>query len=140
MEEALPRERVSPKEMKDSQLVELYVKIRDIRAQRKAAFENEDAVDKEKQEKIEAILLARFQVNGLESIKTEAGTAYQKTTVYTSVADWPIFFEFMKDNNMWDLMTHSASKTAIQGFRKEKNDLPPGINWREELTIGVRRS
>ena len=136
----VPRERVSPKDMKDSQLVDLYIKFRDIRAQRKAAFEIEDDIDKTKQLKIESILLARFAVNGLESIKTEAGTAYQKNTVYTSVADWGVFFEFMKENDLWDLMTHSASKAAIQEYRKEKDDLPPGINWREELTIGVRRS
>jgi hypothetical protein len=47
---------------------------------------------------------------------------------------------FVRENNMWHLLKKDIAKNAVEEYRNEKNDLPPGLNWREEITIGVRRS
>jgi hypothetical protein len=126
--------------MKDSQLVEMYVALRDRRAQREAAFKNSDSDDKERQERIEAILLQRFAESGHESVKTPAGTAYKSTKTSARIADWDTFLEFVKNNQAWELLTRGCAKTSVVEYKNANSELPPGIDWREELQIGVRRS
>lgn len=136
-----PKVGVKPSEMKDSQLVELYIKLRDKRAQRKAAFENDDADDKQKQEKIEALLLVRFANAGLESIKTPAGTAYKTVKTSATIADKDAFFlNWVIPNAQWEFLDIKANKTSILDYKAQNNDLPPGISWREEVAINVRRT
>ena len=31
-------------------------------------------------------------------------------------------------------------KQAVEQYKEEHGDLPPGINWREEVVVNVRRS
>lgn len=132
---------LKPSEMKDSQLVEIYIKLRDIRAQRKAAFENDDAADKFKQEKIEGLLLVRFAESGHESIKTASGTAYKTTKTSASIADKDAFFNgWVVPNQAWEFLDIKANKTSIVDYKNLNGELPPGINWREELTLNVRRT
>lgn len=136
-----PKVGTKPADMKDSQLVELYIKLRDKRAQRKAAFENDDADDKHRQEKIEALLLVRFENAGLESIKTSAGTAYKTVKTSATIADKDAFFNgWVIPNQQWEFLDIKANKTSILDYKTLNNDLPPGINWREEIAINVRRS
>jgi len=127
-------------ELPSNKLVEIYIQLRDRRAQRKAAYENEDADDKTKQEKIEALLLVKFNEEGVESVRTEAGTAYKTTRVSTSVADRDAFFDFVRANNAFDMLEARASKDAIKQYRAANDDLPPGINWSEAIVVNVRRS
>lgn len=129
----------SVSELNDKQLVKLYIQLRDRRAERKRGYEMEDEGDKGKQEKIEGILLKRFQDNGLESIKTEFGTAYKSTRTSVSVADGEMFFDFVKANDLWDLLEKRASKTTIEQYKEEHQELPPGINYSESITLNVRR-
>lgn len=141
MEEVVERQPVKLVDMKDDKLVEVYISLRDRRAQRKAAFENDDADDKARQEKIEAILLARFEASGLESIKTKSGTAYKTAKTSASIADKDaFFFDWVVPNKAWEFLDIKCNKTSIVDYKADKNDLPPGINWREEVSINVRRA
>jgi hypothetical protein len=121
-------------------LVEVYIKLRDRRAQRKAAYENEDAGDKTKQARIESLLLQRFQAEGIDSIKSPAGTAYTTKRTSVSLADPDVYLDWVKANDAWDFLDRKANKTAVVAYREQHDDLPPGVNWSEELVVGVRRS
>lgn len=123
-----------------STIVEKYIKVRD----RKAAIMNEakekaakfdDVLDK-----IEAVLLATFAEMGMESVKTPFGTAYKSTRTSATVADWDIVWDFIQQNEQWDMLEKRVNKTTVEAYKTETGELPPGVNWREELTIGVRRS
>lgn len=129
-------------EAPDDVLIASFVKIRDARAQRKKAFESADADDKIKQEKIEIEFLRRFNERGTDSTTSrEFGTAYRSTRSSCSVADWEAFFNgYVLPNNAWDFLERRANKTMVEAFRTEYNDLPPGLNWSETATVGVRRS
>lgn len=121
-------------------LVEKYITLRD----KKAAIVNEakekaakfDAV----LDKIEGILLATFEEVGMESVKTKAGTAYKSTRTSATVADWDAAFAFIQDNNMWDMLEKRVSKATVEAYKAETGELPPGVNWREEITVNVRRA
>jgi len=127
-------------ELPNDKLVAAFVQLRDQRAQRKAAFTNADNDDKAKQEKIESILLQRFEKDGLESVRTGFGTAYKATKSSATVADKETFLQHVRDNGAWELLEARCSKDAVKQYRAEHNDLPPGINWYEEVGINIRRS
>jgi hypothetical protein len=38
------------------------------------------------------------------------------------------------------MLERRVSKAAVEQYKDEHGNLPPGINWREEITINVRRS
>lgn len=127
-------------ELRDDELVKLYIGLRDRRAKRKAEYELDDAPDQTKMDKIEGILLHRMQESGQESVRTAAGTAYKTTKVYSSVADWDSLLGFIKDHDAWEMLTRGVNKTAVEQYRAANDDLPPGVNMRTEVVVNFRRS
>jgi len=128
-------------EAPDDKLIASYIKIRDARAQRKAAYDVEDSEDKQKQDKLESEMIARLNSRGAKSISTNFGTAYKASRTSATVADWDAFFNnYVVPNQAWELLEHRASKAAVEQFRAANDDVPPGINWREEITVNFRRS
>jgi phage host-nuclease inhibitor protein Gam len=126
--------------MKLSEAVGIYIKMRDKKAQMKAEFDASVAPLNEKMEKLEAKLLDVFNKTGIDSVKTEFGTAYTTTRVTASVADREIFMTHVRENDDWALLEVRASKTAVEQYRETNNDLPPGVSTREERVVNVRRS
>ena len=126
--------------MKLSEAVSIYIKMRDKKAQMKAEFDASIAPLNEKMEKLEAKLLDVFNKTGIDSVKTEFGTAYTTTRVTASVADREIFMTHVRENDDWALLEVRASKTAVEQYRETNNDLPPGVSTREERVVNVRRS
>lgn len=122
------------------ELVEKYISIRD----RKKVL-----VDKAKEDaakfdtvldKIEAILLKTFQEQGVDSCKTSAGTAYCATRTSATVADWEEVFGFISRTENWQMLDRKVNKLAIEAYREEHNALPPGVNYRSEVVVNVRRA
>jgi phage host-nuclease inhibitor protein Gam len=126
--------------MKLSEAVSIYIKMRDKKAQMKAEFDASVAPLNEKMEKLEAKLLDVFNKTGVDSVKTEFGTAYTTTRVTASVADREIFMTHVRENDDWALLEVRAAKSAIEQYRETNNDLPPGVSIREERVVNVRRS
>jgi phage host-nuclease inhibitor protein Gam len=127
--------------MKLSEAVRLYIQLRDKKAEMKAEFDASIAPLNDKMEKLEAKLLDVFNKTGMDSVKTEHGTAYTAVRTTASVADREAFMEFVKANEEWSLLEVRASKTAIEQFRDSNNDeLPPGVNIRSERVVNIRRS
>jgi phage host-nuclease inhibitor protein Gam len=127
--------------MKLSEAVTLYIQLRDKKAQMKSDFEASVAPITEKMDKLEAKLLDVFNKTGMDSVKTEHGTAYTAVRTTASVADREAFMDFVKANEEWSLLEVRASKTAIEQFRDSNdNELPPGVNIRSERVVNIRRS
>lgn len=128
-------------EAPDDRLIAGYVRLRDLRAQRKKRYENEDENDRKHMYAIEVELLRRLNERGTDSTSARGvGTAYRYIKPSCTVADWDSFFKFVRENNAWEFLTHAASKEAVAAFREETDDLPPGLNWSETVAIGFRRS
>lgn len=126
--------------MKISDAVQMYVTLRDEKAKLKADYEATAAKIVAKMDKIEAKLLEVFESTGLESVNTAAGTAYKTTQVSVTAADKDAFFKFCQENNEWSIADVRASKTGVVQY-KDAHDgaLPPGLNYREEVVVNVRR-
>jgi hypothetical protein len=127
--------------MKLSDAVSLYIKLRDQKAQMKAEFDAQVAPVQDKMDKLEAKLLEVFNQTGMDSVKTEFGTAYSTVRTTASIADRDVFMDFVKSREEWALLEVRVSKTAVEQFRSANDDeLPPGVNIREERVVNVRRS
>ena len=127
--------------MKLSEAVEVYIKLRDKKAQMKAAFDAEVSPINDKLAKLEAKLMEVFNNTGMDSVKTEFGTAYTVNRTTASVADREIFMDYVKNNEEWSLLEVRVSKTAVDQFREANdNEIPPGVNLRVERVVNVRRS
>lgn len=127
--------------MKINEAVALYIQLRDKKAEMKADFDAQLAEVQDRLDKIEIKLLEAFQKVGVESVKTEFGTAYTSVRTSATVADKDAFFEFVRENEEWPLLEVRCSKVAVQEYRQAHNDeLPPGVNVSEERVVNVRRS
>lgn len=127
--------------MKLSDAVAIYIKLRDQKAQMKAEFEAQVAPIQDKMDKLECKLLDVFNQTGMDSVKTEFGTAYATVRTTASIADRDAFMEFVKAKEEWSLLEVRVSKTAVEQFRASNDDeLPPGVNIREERVVNIRRS
>lgn len=127
--------------MKLSDAVSLYIRLRDKKAAMKSEFDASIAPLNEKMDKLEAKLLDVFNKTGMDSVKTEFGTAYTTVRTTASIADREVFMNFVKNNEEWALLEIRAAKAAIEQFRSANDDaLPPGVNMREERVVNIRRS
>lgn len=126
--------------MKLSELIEKYVELRDKKSQIKAEYDMKKGKIDESLDKIESALLKTFDTAGLDSIKTEFGTAYISTVNSASVADKDAFMAHVKTNEDWHLMEVRCSKLGIEQYKEVHDELPPGVNWHSERNVNIRRS
>ncbi len=126
--------------MKLSDLVAKYIELRDKKYELKHQYEYKAAKIDEILDKIEAKLLETFDNAGIDSCKTEAGTAYASSFSTASVADPETFMQHVIENEEWSLLEKRAAKTAIEQYIVANGDVPPGINYRKERVVNIRRS
>lgn len=126
--------------MNIAEQVEGYIALRDkkeeIRAKYQARINEIDKV----MSQVEANLLSHFGETGVDSVRTDAGTAYKETKRQVGTADWDTFLSFVKDNDAWEMLTRKPVQTAVLEWAEDHEDLPPGLNLRSEVTIKIRRS
>lgn len=123
-----------------AKLIAGYIRLRDkkdaLKKEYEAATERINAL----MEKIENSLLKHLQAIGGDSLKTPAGTVYKQTKSSCTVADKDAFLAFAQESGVWSILDVRASKTGVQQYREEHDDLPPGVNWTEVVVVNVRRS
>lgn len=124
-----------------AELVKKYIELRDQKAAMKAKFAEQEAKVNEVMEKIEAKLLQVMEQLGVDNMKSEAGTAYRSTRASTTVADRDAFLKFLQESGEWSLADLRAAKATVTQYKDANNGaLPPGLNWREEVVVGIRRT
>lgn len=131
---------MSEKEFNVGKATELYIRLRDRIAERKAAYEKDNAPDKAALEKLEGKILEFFNATGQESSRCGSGTAYIITQTSATVADWDSTLEFIQRNDRWDMLEHRVSKKAVEEYLEQNSDVPPGVNVTRRQTIGVQRA
>ncbi len=91
-----------------------------------------------KMSKMEAWLQAQLQAQNALNMKTAHGTVYLSTTVKAKVEDRDVFFEFVRANDMWAMLTSNVSKDAVEEFIESTGDAPPGVSVNRETNARVR--
>lgn len=126
--------------MQLDKVVERYVALRDRKAELKAAYEASVADITTAMDRLENAILESLNGQGVESVRTSFGTAMKIRSVSVTTADKTAFMDFVRQNEAWPLLEVRPAKAAIEEYRASNDDLPPGINYKEAVTVGVRRS
>jgi hypothetical protein len=126
--------------MKISELVAKYIEVRDKKSKLKTDYDADVAKIDKVLDKIEAALLKTFETTGMDSVRTEFGTAYTSTKTTASIADPDAFITFCKQNDAWHMLQKRVAQSAVEQYKDEHEVLPPGIDWRVEKTVNIRRS
>lgn len=139
---------------KADQLVEVYVKMRNKKAEMERAHKDEVGILDEKMQKVLAALTATLNENELDSMKTSHGTAFKKTSERVGVLEIDEFREFLAgecagtnkeiyenvlNNFPWHFFTKAVSKPAVIQYMKDNDGLTPeGIKCDRFIETQVR--
>ena len=124
----------------DASLLKLFIGLRDRRAKRKAAYEADDAGDKDKQYAIEIEFLRRFDERGIDNVSSrEYGTAYRSTRSSVTVEDPDTFMNHVTSNKAWELLDVRAKKKSCQDYQEHHGELVPGTKYSATQVVNFRR-
>jgi hypothetical protein len=128
-------------EIPADKLAEIYIKIRDKRAELAEEFEKQDAVLKEQQEVLAEEMLEVCYENNADSIRTPAGTIIRKVDTRYWTTDWDSMYEFIEEHNAFPLLERRLHQTNLKQFLEENPELlPAGLQADRKYTVVVRRS
>ncbi len=127
--------------MKISEKVGLYISMRNDIAVLKSEFKEAESVIKTEMLKLEVDILAAADEMGVESFKTENGTAYQVVKKYTAIFDREMLIKYVKESDDFAVFTNHISKNHILELMDDGLDpLDVGVTYSEERSINVRKS
>lgn len=124
--------------MQLDELVERYLRTKELRATMKKVYTEKVAPLDQAMADIEAQILQHFNETGQTSAKTAHGTPYISLRESFPVADRDTYLDFVRENEAWDMLESRANKTAVQAWKEEHGELPPGLNYRAERTVNIR--
>ena len=127
--------------MDASQLVNVYIKIRDAKETRKKQMEAEIADLDAQLAAVEQELLEICKTTGQDGGKTQHGsfTRAVKTRYWTS--DWDSMYKFIREHDAPDLLERRIAQGNFAQFVQENPDkMPAGVNIESKYSITVRRS
>ena len=106
-------------------------KYKEEKAAKEAAFKEEMAPINANIAKLESAILNKMAIDGVQSYKTESGTAYRSTRVKISCPDKAAFMDFVKVRPL---------KSAVEEYKTGRGVLPPGVDYNEEITLNFRKA
>ena len=122
-------------------LAEIYIKIRDKRAELKEQYEAKDEELTEQQDLLAEQMLALCREQGADSIKTPAGTIIRKVETRYWTTDWDSMYQFIQEHDAFPLLEKRIHQTNLKQFLEENPDLlPAGLQADSKYTVVVRRS
>ena len=122
-------------------LAEIYIKIRDKRAELKEQFESQDNELKAQQDMLAEHMLALCQEQNADSIKTPAGTIIRKVDTRYWTTDWDSMYQFIEEHDAFPLLEKRLHQTNLKQFLEENPKLlPAGLQADSKYTVVVRRS
>ena len=90
--------------------------------------------------KLEQFIMQECDKQGVDSFKTDSGTAFLKEADYASVEDWDAVLEFIENTKAYEFLTKKVNKIAVREYIDENGGaLPPGMAYgmRRGLTVRI---
>lgn len=123
-------------------LTRVFLKIRDKRAELKAAFDEEDKKLVAQQDKVKDALLDFCKKNDIDSVKTGAGTFFRTVKTRYWANDWDALNAFIKEHDVPEFYEKRLNQTAVKEFIAEElgGEIPDFINMKAEYQVSVRKA
>ena len=119
-------------------MISMYVKIRDAKAEAKKAFDKEVERMTQAMQKLEGMMQDQLNNLGVETVRTESGTVYQSLRSSVSVQDRDEFYNWAVANNELGAIDMKANAPAVRELLQNGTQVP-GVKYSESYQIGVRR-
>ncbi len=127
--------------MKDiGEIIRQYIICRDGLKQLSDKFKADSAGHKQAMANMETAILEQATKQGVDSFKTEYGTAFKSKTFKVAVTDWSLALGYIIKHDLTHMLTKSVAKAAASEFM-DQNDgqLPPGLEKKPWVNLNVRR-
>lgn len=131
-----------PTNVLPEKLTRVFLKIRDKRSEMKAAFDAEDKKLSAQQDKVKAALLDFCKEQGVDSVKTGAGTFFRTVKTRYWANDWDAMNQFIRDHDVPEFYEKRLNQTAVKEFIAEElgGEIPDFINMNSEYQVSVRKA
>lgn len=127
--------------MDASQLVKVYVKIRDARDAKRKEMEEEVATLETQLEMVEQQLLDICKTTGQNGGKTDYGSFTRSVKTRYWPSDWDSMYRFVKEHDAPELLERRIHQGNFKEFLQANPDkLPTGMNVESKYSITVRRA
>ena len=120
-------------------LVEAYRLLREQKAKRETAHKAVIAELDRQMNVISQRLLADMQATNVQSVRTDAGTAFIQRKRSVTITDWPAFIEDVVRSGDYARLQQRCGIRHCMDIHKDTGALPAGVGWsKDELTVQVR--
>lgn len=121
-------------------LTQVYIKIRDKRAQIAAEFKEKDDKLKSQLDSVKSALLDYCNEQGVKSVRTGHGLVYRTTKVRYWTSDWDSMNTFILENGLPEFYEKRLNQGVVKSYLEENPEsIPPGLNSNTEYTLTVRK-
>lgn len=129
--------------MNISDMVAEYITLRNEVAEKKKEFDDFKKSHNNRMVELELSILEVSQETGVNSFKTEFGTAYKTIKKYATNADREAREEYARKTGDFGLFTNHVNKAHLIELMEMDEEFDPesvGINYSEEQAINIRKS
>lgn len=121
--------------------IEAYVNTRDELRAKQQAFKLEEEAMKANMEQISMWLRDKADELGVDSFKTQFGTAYRsvKTSYRVATGGWDAFIGWVKETGNFQCLEKRVAKLATKEIHDDTGEIPPGLDYVAEVEFDVRR-
>lgn len=122
--------------------VQKYIEIRNDLAARRKDFQGIETALKADLEDISFEILNISDALGVDSLKTEFGTAYRSVKSSYRVLDWELYLNWAEDHGALHTIQKRVTKSAVDEIVEVDlgGGMPPGLDLYTEVTINIRKS
>lgn len=124
-------------------LVAAYNARRDAVAEIEQAAKDKTTPLKQEMKQLEGAMQKLLNEQGSKSVRTHHGTCYLSQWRSVKVQDWEDTLAWIRENERWDVLTHTVNKTSVLEAMDESEDggCPvPGVSVDSGWKVNVRRS
>jgi uncharacterized protein YlxP (DUF503 family) len=126
-------------EMTIDQAIESYLKLRDKKAAMEARLKEKTDMLNTVMTKLEHFLMEKANEQGVDSFKTDHGTAFIRETDYANVEDWDAVLDFIEKQKAYEFLTKKVNKIAVREYIEEnEGSIPPGMAYGTRRALSVR--
>jgi hypothetical protein len=124
------------------ELIEMYIKLRDKKAELEGSLKSKVAKINEAMEMVEGQLLLAMDNLGVDKLaKKGVGTAFLATKEFVGVENWSEVEAYVLGTSDLSLLNKAVNKTRVREYMAEhEGHVPPGVSYTTRKEVSVRRA
>lgn len=119
--------------------INTYVATRDALAAERKIYNSYEAKAKHYLERIEMFIKDKADELGVDSVRTQSGTAYRSVKTQYRVGNWEAYIEWLIETGNFHCVEKRAAKNAVKEIHDDTGVVPPGLEYHVEVGFDVRR-